>query len=342
MSVPETEIKEKPRTCVVVCYWTGRPIRRLHKLLEQMKIFDAGSPFDLVIVCNGGDERPVTLPRRFDVLKPKILNRENTYFNLGAWDHGWRNSPGYEFYFFLQDDCFLRDVDWVYAFERRMDFDRGLGLLGELEFDAEFPWEVKWALAANHPPHDVEVRSIYDRAVSRFDELGLTLGPTARYIPTIIQFVRQEVLERVGGYRSFGPTFLDAIALETVFSHEIIARGYRIAKIYQAPFLLIGHEEWTPVGTMRRRFSWKPAAFRLLALHWLWRIKDALKPRLGMRLKSHKHHPHRPFPHPDVDPSQFPPPPEVGTTPSRPSAPALRPPPSEVRVSPSPKTPTQP
>lgn len=56
----------RARTCVIVSYWNGRPARRLHRLLQQMRMIDAGSPFDLLVVCNGGDERPLSLPRRFD------------------------------------------------------------------------------------------------------------------------------------------------------------------------------------------------------------------------------------------------------------------------------------
>ncbi len=33
--------------------------------------------------------------------------RENTGFNIGAWDYGWRHLPPYDYYLFLQDDCFI-------------------------------------------------------------------------------------------------------------------------------------------------------------------------------------------------------------------------------------------
>ena len=53
-------------------------------LLRQMQKIDAGSPFDLVIVANGGEIVLLVLPPRFDSLRARVLNRENTYYNLGG------------------------------------------------------------------------------------------------------------------------------------------------------------------------------------------------------------------------------------------------------------------
>jgi len=301
MSVLKTDTERGARTCVVVSYWTGLPVRRLHRLLQQMKMIDAGSPFDVVVVCNGGDKRPLTLPRRFDGLKPRILNRENDNYNLGAWDHGWRNAPGYDYYLFLQDDCFLKDSDWLYAFERRMDFDRGAGLLGEVESNAGVPWEFTWAMRAKRSLNDSDSKYLYAFTLSLFKEHGIDLGPTAHHIPSIILFTRRDVLEEVGGFRRFGPTYEDAVAAEVIFSLEIVARGHRIAKIHNAPFRFIGHAEWSPDRGHGERFSW-----RTLLLEWFWKVKDALKPRLGIRRKSRKYAYYRPFPHPSLTPSQFP------------------------------------
>jgi hypothetical protein len=41
--------------------------------------------------------------------------RENTGFNIGAWDYGWRHLPPYDYYLFLQDDCFIVRPLWLKA-----------------------------------------------------------------------------------------------------------------------------------------------------------------------------------------------------------------------------------
>ena len=90
---------------VVVSYWAEREPRHLFRLIKQLFRYEAGAPFSLALVCNGGDERPIELPGRFAGLGIKALNRENRGFNIGAWDHGWRSGEGHENFLFLQDDC---------------------------------------------------------------------------------------------------------------------------------------------------------------------------------------------------------------------------------------------
>ena len=93
---------------VVVCHWAGDPVKYLYRLLNQMRKVESGSLFDVVIVCNGDIDRPLVIPSHFNDLSPRIINRENEGYNLGAWDCGWKNAKDYEFYLFLQDQCFLK------------------------------------------------------------------------------------------------------------------------------------------------------------------------------------------------------------------------------------------
>ncbi|MBV8314866.1 MAG: hypothetical protein JOZ53_08015, partial [Planctomycetaceae bacterium] len=137
----------RPKTCVVVSYWTGRSAHNLHRLLTQMRKVDAGSRFDVLVVFNGGLERPLSLPPRFDDLRPRVLNRENHGNNLGAWDYGWRSAEEYEYSLFLQDDCFLKRPGRVGDFEFRMARDAGVGLLGEAVM-----WDrMTWSFSGKRP-----------------------------------------------------------------------------------------------------------------------------------------------------------------------------------------------
>ena len=102
----------RPRTCVVISYWAARSTANHHKLLGQMPTLIAGCPFDIV-VSNVGDVTPPVILARFDSPKVRVFNRENTHYNIGAWEHGWRNVEGYEFFLFLQDECFLKHPRWL-------------------------------------------------------------------------------------------------------------------------------------------------------------------------------------------------------------------------------------
>ena len=263
---------EKPKTCVVVSYWTGRPVKDLHKLLRQMKKIDAGTRFDVVVVCNGGDVKPLSLPALFDDLRPRVFNRENTGWNLGAWDHGWRVAGIYDHFLFLQDDCFLKKPSWLLDFVFRAENDPGIGLLGEAIMWDEMTWSFvrkatdrdlgKLAWPDSEPIHPLDT---YQELLRK---RGIDPGEIATHLPSLILFAPRKVLEEVGGFPLIGSKYLEAVACEIGISRAIAAKGYRIAKIKDGSFHLIGHPQWTQGNRFRTQ---------------LWyRTRDFLK-KLGIR-----------------------------------------------------------
>ncbi len=242
-------MSEQPRTCVVICHWVGHKPRRLHQLLDQMGKVDAGAPFDLAIVVNGGDRRPLTLPPRFDPLRPKILNRENHGYNLGAWDHGWRTATDHDYYLFLQDECFLKRPNWIADFEFRMDHDPGVGLLGEFLMWQQQTWDFVRAstdrdLGRSAWPEDEPTHPI-DTYKALLRERGLPLTAIGEHLSTIILFTSRKILEEVDGFPILGDSYRQGVAVEIGFSRLLAERGYRLALIRDRPFTVIGHRQWT-------------------------------------------------------------------------------------------------
>jgi hypothetical protein len=270
-----------------------------------MKRIDAGIPFDLVIVCNGGDERPLTLPGHFDDLGPRILNRENYGYNLGAWDHGWRNADNYEYYLFLQDDCILKNPGWVHEFVFRMTQDENIGLLGEMVMHDQMGWEyVRRALY--HPYHEEPERwpePVHPIDVYRdlFEKRGIPWNPCATHLPSIILFTSREILERIDGFPIFGPTYRQAVACEVAFSQLITLLGYRISKIEDIPFAKIGHRQWSSNGQPR-----SPELGHLIQ-EMKWKAKVVAKDALGLRRRMRGTRVRVPVPAPN-DPTPAPPP----------------------------------
>jgi hypothetical protein len=274
---------DRPRTCVVVSYWTGRSARRLGRLLGQMSRIDAGAPFDVVVVCNGGDLAPLHLPRRFDALRPRVFDRPNLGFNIGAWEHGWRAAGGYDYYLFIQDDCFLKRPNWVARFEARFDHDRGIGLLGELVHYDRMTWDfvrrdtyddfktdpARWP----EPVHPIDTyRALFDRR-------GIPWGDQAHHLPSIILFSSGRVLDEVGGFPYFGPSYREAVASEFAISRLVESRGYRIAKVTDYSFELIGHPQWSTTGKLRT-----PGLQGRLHEAW-WKSKALIRRLIGPRRK---------------------------------------------------------
>ena len=130
----------KVNTCVIICYYIGHSKRNLFYLLDQMLRIDPGAPFDTLIVVNGGDVKPLILPARYYSLRAKVINRVNHGYNIEAWDIGWRMNTTYEYYLFLQSECFLKRAGWISDFEFRMSRDAGIGLLGEVFFWEQKTW----------------------------------------------------------------------------------------------------------------------------------------------------------------------------------------------------------
>jgi len=246
-----------PKTCVVVSYWVARSPRALFKLLRKTQELDAGSPFDLIVVCNGGDLKPLTLPPNLARLGFRVLFRENTGWNLGAWEQGWRSAQGYQFYLFLQDDCILKRPGWISEFEFRAENDPKVGLIGETIMWDQMSWSFvrtatdrdlgRIAWPESEPVHPLDV---YKELLTR---RGVPIGDVGTHLPTLILFAPRTVLEEIGGFPLIGSTYREAVACEIGISRLIESRGYRLVKIDRESFHLIGHHQWdqrTSVGSM--------------------------------------------------------------------------------------------
>jgi hypothetical protein len=245
----------KAKTCVVVSYWNGRPPRLLRRLLRQMLRVDAGTSFKLVIVCNGGNEKPLHLPSEFDRLHPLVLNRENTGYNIGAWDFGWRVVNDCEYFLFLQDECFLKKPGWVSEFEFRMENDSGIGLLGE-----SITWDrMSWPYIRTATDRDLGVEWFKGEPAHPLDvyrdhlgKIEIPPGDVGTHLQSLMLFTSRKILVEIGGFPK-GSNYREAVACEIGVSRLIEARGYRISKVKDHPFALIGHSQWTAIDRLKRR-----------------------------------------------------------------------------------------
>jgi hypothetical protein len=232
---------------------------------------DAGCPFDVVVVCNGGDLRPLSLPESFKALRIQIFNRENTGWNLGAWEFGWRNAGGYQYYLFLQDDCYLKSAGWIVDFEFRIEHDSGIGLLGE-----EIMWDqMTWPFIRKATDRDLGPRAWPENEpihpLDTYQELlikrGVPPGEVGTHLPSLILFTSHKILDEVGGFPLIGASYREAVACEIGISRIIASKGYRIGRVKGegSSFRLIGHAEWTKRHRfwMRTRHSLKRLILRV-------------------------------------------------------------------------------
>jgi hypothetical protein len=232
------------RHLVLVSYYEPRTSEHLRQLLESLRSFDAGLPYDVCVVVNREGAGPLRLPVEAPV---RILERENKGMNIGAWDHGWRACPGYDGYLFLQDECYAIRPGWLAAFSSKADEER-VGLVGET-------WNEKWRQEWDHlrklwMPHRLPGHVIAGRPANRVDVYldfmqrnGIPPGKDGRHLRSLVWYARRHVLEQMDGF-PIGQNYGECIAAEIGVSKRVQALELKAVQVSSEPFRYFRHREW--------------------------------------------------------------------------------------------------
>src|SRR6266852_2661705 len=113
---------------VVISHYNARQEDDLLALLDSIDSVPPGWPFQIRIVVNQETPTPLTLPRRPSVMD--VHYRPNTGYDIGAWDFGWRVSPEYPAYLFMQEECQVVREGWLKAFVDKAS-NPAVGLVGK-------------------------------------------------------------------------------------------------------------------------------------------------------------------------------------------------------------------
>jgi len=231
---------------IIISYWVGRPPNRLYQLLNQIARHDAQAPFIITIVCNGGDRHPLILPEKYVKNGVHVLNRVNSGYNIGAWEHGWRSDGESEYFLFLQDECRILKTGWLKAFLDKMQESREIGLLGE-----SINWKRAWSEQRNNPVAASCLNREGEVPFNAVDFLrafivlsGIDPGESAEHLQSLILFSSRTVLEEVSGFIT-SDIYAEAVGSEIAISKKVQERGYRIAQVGAQPFSFIGHLQWS-------------------------------------------------------------------------------------------------
>lgn len=227
---------------VVVSYYDQRPIETLLALLDQTMTIDAGVAFDLCVVVNAENVTLTRLPERHKAVE--VLHRENRGFNVGAWQHGWKSYPHYDFYLFLQDECVIRRPGWLAAIAHAARNPK-VGFVGE-GIDCYESWET---FDRCWPPIAAEAHKMAA-------DQGITLGSRPDYVQTLIVGARREVLDRTGGF-VVGDGKMGACAGEILTSVRARAHGLRNVQVAWRPFEYIRHPQWDDIRATSGGWRWQ-------------------------------------------------------------------------------------
>ena len=231
------------RILVVISYYDARPLNNLLKLLQTIEFYDAGLKFDICVVVNRESGRTIELPQ-FGV-PVTILSRPNSGMNIGAWDYGWRENPGYDYYVFLQDECVILRHGWLEGLVERL-MDPGVGLVGEC---INRRWAKCWAALTSNDRDDSlgQVSNlIAHRATVCLEFMaarGIPAGETGHHVRSLVWAFSREVLLQLGGF-PIGGDYDECIAAEISVSRRIESLGLSIQQAHRTPFFFVGHSQW--------------------------------------------------------------------------------------------------
>ncbi len=239
---------------VVVSHYDRRPIADMERLLASLEAYSAGSDYDLTVVVNRTTSQSMAetplgacLANAKAAVGARVIERVNLGMNIGAWDAGWRQSPDYQHYVFLQDECWVVRDGWLGAIRSRLA-DRDVGLVGESLNEA---WDRSWhhirsALKSEFAPDhwcdgaQVDRWRAYEAAWRAWD---VDLGAGGRHLRSLVWAASGDALARIGGLL-IGRNYGECIAAEVAVSKRFEAAGYRVEQLRPEPFAYLRHLEF--------------------------------------------------------------------------------------------------
>lgn len=238
---------------IIISSWSGHPSSYLDKLLATVKKYPAGLEYDLILCANGEDYQLTKAAR--DQFTHCFV-RENRGFNIGAWEHAWRQLDQYNHFLFLQDDCFIIRNNWLKDYMALFSSSEGIGLVGE---NSNKNWDISWQQLGTSASRAERATKYYSALV----DWGIEPGAKASHITTVVQFTSRRVLELVDGFHTADDYQL-AIATEIGFSKKVEAAGFSIKQLRPYRHQTIGHPQW-PSDAPTAKF-WRSIKKRLMRL----------------------------------------------------------------------------
>jgi hypothetical protein len=253
--------------CVIVSHYNARPadelIRLLYQLNRQVADLQSQVGIKVVVVVNAAENRPLVLPD--DLKATEIQYRENTGFNIGSWEHGWRSHSNCYGYLFLQDECEVVHphalLNYWSLLRKRPD-----SLLGEslLFFRGWRGFLKKW------PSDHVSLPGFAEK-------LNTPLGLSASHLQTLVLAATAETMVTLDGF-FLSSDKMEAIAGEVLLSRKAVSRGVCVEQSAWRPFSNFSHEQWAGLRHKSASISWNASKLLWYVLYGWRDLSIRLKP----------------------------------------------------------------
>ena len=236
--------------CIVVSHYNARPQRDLINLLRQLKEqisnIESKATVDVIVVVNMGESKSLDLP--LDLQQTTVQYRENSGFNMGSWEHGWRSNPNYYAYLFLQDECIASNPNAIANYWSLLK-QHPNSMLGESLFFFR-GWS---AFLKSWPSDCTSLQSFATRN-------SIPLGLTASHLQTLALAATRETLTKLGGF-ILADDKMEAIAAEVLLSRRAVSLGIAVEQSAWFPFANFSHEQWSSIKLKSRSIAWNLSKF---------------------------------------------------------------------------------
>lgn len=245
MTIQSASQDRRQKVLVVISYYDRHPLTNLTELLRTMGQHPAGEEFDVCIVVNRTKEAEIFLPKEYCWIP--IIYRHNVGMNIGAWDYGWRKSPGYHAYLFLQDECYVIRGPWLSGFQSVIQNPK-IGMVGEsLNHSWNRPWSElrKRFESVNMPEHFIDGHSAgrVECYLHFLHQNRVPPGETAKHLRSLVWFFPGAVLEAIDGFL-IGRNYGECIAAEIAASKKVESIGLEVRQVKDEEFFHIRHLEY--------------------------------------------------------------------------------------------------
>lgn len=235
---------------IVISFYQPRPADDLRNLLSDLDSFQKQT----IIVINSDhtDSDPTT----HTLAGRRAIVRENIGMNIGAWNQGFLASPVKDYYFFLQDECFIKQPGFFEACIARFLANPKLAMLGEsLNHKWNHPWDTLSVSGLNWCDADHQING---ESVSRVEfylqtmqSMNIDAGNTGLHLRSLCWAFRGDVLRAMGGF-PIGKNKGECIAAEIGVSRKVLQLGFEFDQITPNSFCFIGHREWKADGNSKK------------------------------------------------------------------------------------------
>lgn len=236
-------------SAIIISFYAPRPADDLHRLMTGL---DAYKEHGTIVINSdqlSGD------PQMHQLAGWQAIAAPNRGMNIGAWQQGFLARPDEDFYFFFQDECFIKQPGFFDACLRRFADNPKLGMLGEsLNLKWNHPWPTLRNSSLNwrDADHQIDGEPVprVDYYLMALQRMGIAPGDSALHLRSLCWAFRGDALRAIGGF-PVGGTKGECIAAEIGVSRKVLQHGYLFDQLSPTPFTYIGHREWKADGSTK-------------------------------------------------------------------------------------------